>query len=380
MRRPARSNKFLCIGVLRIRGLIALSQRTATRESELMIACVIHGAKDLRIEKRPEPRPAEGEVLVRFGAGGICGSDLHYYHEGRAGDFALREPMVLGHEVAGEIVEVGQSVTKVRVGQRVAVNPTRACLRCRYCLAGRSNLCRNVRFFGSAARFPHVQGAFAELFLASEQQCIPIPESLSYRAAACAEPLSVTLHAVARAGNILGRRILITGSGPIGVLVVAAARLAGAGQIVVTDLFDEPLAIAQRMGATQVVNVKTASSELHAFTREGGWFDVAIEVSGNARALENCVDATRPGGRIVQVGLLPAGNTGMPMNKVTVKELEVAGTFRFHEEFRWAVDALTNGRVDIGPILSEAFEFSEATTAFEPASDRRKAMKVSFVG
>ena len=318
-------------------------------------------------------------MLVRFGAGGICGSDLHYYHEGRVGDFAVREPMVLGHEVAGEVVELGPNVTSIQAGQRVAVNPTKACRQCNYCLSGRSNLCRNVRFFGSAARFPHVQGAFAEFFTASQLQCVPIPESLSYRVAACAEPFAVTLHAVARGGNLLGRRVLVTGSGPIGVLVVAAARLAGAAQIVVTDLFDEPLAIAERMGASRVVNVKAAGSELEAFTRDGGWFDVAIEVSGNARALENCIDATRPGGRIVQVGLLPAGNSGTPVNKVTVKELEVVGTFRFHEEFQWAVDALVAGRIDVGPILSGEFSFSEAASAFELASDRRKAMKVSLV-
>ena len=344
-----------------------------------MLACVIHGAKELKIEERPDPRPEEGEVLVRFGAGGICGSDLHYYHEGRAGDFVLREPMVLGHEVAGEIVEVGRKVTKIRVGQRVALNPTRACLRCEYCLSGRSNLCRNVRFFGSAARFPHVQGAFAELFIASELQCIPIPDSLSYRIAACAEPLAVTLHAVVRAGNLLGRRVLVTGSGPIGVLVVAAARLAGAAQIVVTDLFNEPLKIAEKMGATQVVNVKAASSDFEVFTREGGWFDVSIEVSGNARGLENCIDATRPGGRIVQVGILPSGNAGTPINKVTAKELEIAGTFRFQEEYRWAVDALVAGRIDVGPVLSDAFKISEATRAFELASDRQKSMKVSLI-
>jgi L-idonate 5-dehydrogenase len=317
--------------------------------------------------------------VIRFGAGGICGSDLHYYHEGRVGDFPVREPMVLGHEVAGEVVAVGPNVTKIRAGQRVAVNPTRACLECDYCLSGRSNLCRSVRFFGSAARFPHVQGAFAELFTASEQQCVPIPESLSYRVAACAEPLAVTLHAVSRGGKVLGRRVLVTGAGPIGVLVVASARLAGAAEIVVTDLFDEPLAIAERMGATRVVNVKTASSELEAFAKDGGRFDVAIEVSGNARALENCIDATRPGGRIVQVGLLPAGNSGTPVNKVTVKELELAGTFRFHEEFQWAVDALVAGRIDVEPILSGEFTFSEAISAFELASDRRKAMKVSLV-
>jgi L-idonate 5-dehydrogenase len=133
------------------------------------------------------------------------------------------------------------------------------------------------------------------------------------------------------------------------------------------------------MGATQVVNVKGASSELEVFTKEGGWFDVAIEVSGNARGLENCIDATKPGGRIVQVGLLSPGNSGTPVNKVTAKELEIAGTFRFHQEFRWAVDALIAHRIDVEPILSAAFKFSEATTAFELASDRRKAMKVSLV-
>ncbi len=152
-----------------------------------MITCVIHGAKELKIENRPEPRPQDGEVLVRFGAGGICGSDLHYYHEGGILDFKIREPLVLGHEVAGEVVEIGAGVTKVSAGQRVAVNPLRACLRCDYCLSGHSNLCRNRRFCGSAARFPHVQGMFAELFIASEEQCVAIPESIPFRVAACAE-------------------------------------------------------------------------------------------------------------------------------------------------------------------------------------------------
>src|ERR1700692_4050042 len=226
-----------------------------------MIACVIHGAKDLQIESRSDPQPSAGEVIVRFGAGGICGSDLHYYHEGRVGNFELREPMVLGHELAGEGVQVGDGVSVVQPGQRVAVNPSRPCLCCGYCLSGQSNLCKNVRFHGSAARFPHVQGGFAELFSTSAGQCVPIPDNLSYPAAACAEPLAVTLHAATRAGSLLGRRVLVTGAGPIGILSVAAVRLAGAAEIVITDLFDEPLAVAQRMGATRVVNVKTAAAE-----------------------------------------------------------------------------------------------------------------------
>ena len=345
-----------------------------------MIACVIHGAHELKIENRPEPpRPQDGEVLVRFGAGGICGSDLHYYHEGGILDFKIREPLVLGHEVAGEVVEIGRGVTRVSVGDRVAVNPLQNCLRCVYCLSGQSNLCLNRRFFGSAARFPHVQGMFAELFIASQEQCVPIPESTPFRIAACAEPLGVTLHAVARAGAVFGRKVLVTGSGPIGVLVAASARLAGAAEVVVTDLYDEALAIAIRMGATGVVNVWTNEARLATFTRDGGYFDVALEASGNARALENCIGATRAGGRIVQVGILPAGQAAVPMNKVVAKELQLIGTFLSNEEFRWAVDTLIQGRIDVGPILSGEFPLADALSAFELASDRSKAMKISLV-
>jgi L-idonate 5-dehydrogenase len=344
-----------------------------------MNACVIHGAKNLQIENRPEPSPGTGEVLVKFGAGGICGSDLHYYHEGRVGNFALREPMILGHEVAGEVVKIGNGVTKIRPGQRVAVNPTRPCLHCPYCLSGRSNLCQNVRFYGSASRFPHVQGGFADLFIASEDQCEPVPDFMSYPAAACAEPLAVTLHAVARAGSLLGRRVLVTGAGPIGILTVAAVRLAGAAEIVITDLFDEPLAVAVQMGATRVVNVKTAAVELQSLMQDGGYFDAAIEASGNIRGLENCIDATKAGGRIVQVGILAVDKAEVPINKLLSKELELFGTFRFHEEFRWAVQALSSGQINVDPILSAQFTLPEAIEAFELASDRRKAMKVSLV-
>jgi L-idonate 5-dehydrogenase len=178
---------------------------------------------------------------------------------------------------------------------------------------------------------------------------------------------------------VLGRKVLVTGSGPIGVLVAASARLAGAAEIVVTDLYDEALAIASRMGATDVVNVSTNEVRLAAFTQNGGYFDVALEASGNAQALENCIGATRAGGRIVQVGIQPAGQAAVPMNKVVAKELELIGTFLSHEEFRWAVDALIRGRIDIGPILSGEFRLADALSAFELASDRSKAMKVSLL-
>ena len=203
-----------------------------------MLAAVLHGAKDLKLEPVEERPLAADEVRLAFRAGGICGSDLSYYFKGRVGDFALQEPLVLGHEVAGEIVETGAAVTGLKPGDRVAIDPSRPCLTCDYCRCGRGNLCRHMRFFGSAAIFPHVQGAFSEHVVARADQCHVIPDTMPWRVAACAEPLAVCLHAIERAGEILGRSVVIAGAGPIGCLMALAARAKGAGHVTVTDLVD----------------------------------------------------------------------------------------------------------------------------------------------
>src|SRR5262249_54301034 len=197
------------------------------------------------------------EALISLGAGGICGSDLHYFADGGAGDFRLQEPMILGHEGAGQVVAVGRGVSQLKPGDRVAVNPNHPCGRCRQCEQGKRNLCRDVRYFGSAARVPHVDGLFAELFVADAANCYPIPERLSDRAAACAEPLAIALPAAAQACSLSRQSVCIVGSGPIGVLVSAVAKMSGAARVCATDLFDEPLAVARAMGATETVNVQT---------------------------------------------------------------------------------------------------------------------------
>jgi L-idonate 5-dehydrogenase len=343
-----------------------------------MKTCTIHGPKALEIEDRPIPKPGASELVIRLGAGGICGSDLHYYHEGAVGDFRLKKPFILGHEVAGEVVEIGAKVESLKLGQRVAVNPTRACLRCSECLSGRSNLCRDVFFYGSASRVPHMDGGFAEYFIATERQCLPIPEAMDFRLAACAEPLAVTGHAALRAGSLVGKRVLITGAGPIGALLAATCRFSGATEVVVTDLLDEPLKTAEKMGATETVNVSHVENTL---TKEGqkNVFDVAFEASGNLKALESCILVTRVGGKIVQVGSLPPGSSTAPLNKIMAKEIDLLGSFRFADEYRWAVDVLSRGWIDVTPMLTKTFPLSEAVLAFELASDRRRAMKVSLV-
>jgi L-idonate 5-dehydrogenase len=223
-----------------------------------------------------------------------------------------------------------------------------------------------------------VQGLFADYFVVTEENCFPVPAELSARAAACAEPLAVALHAVEQAGSLVGRHVFIAGSGPIGVLLAAAARLAGAARICVTDLLDEPLLIARAMGASETVNVKTEPNRLQDFGANRGVFDVAFEASGHPSGLANALQFTAPGGAVVQVGMLPRGDSPVPMNRLVAKELRLFGTFRFDREYATAVTLLATGRIDVTPMLTHEFRFSELAEAFATAADKRRAMKVSL--
>jgi L-idonate 5-dehydrogenase len=345
-----------------------------------MKACVIHGKHQLSIEEREIPIPGEQEVLVRFGAGGICGSDLHYYNSGRVGAFVLREAMTLGHEVSGEVFAVGSGVTQVAVGDRVAVHPARTCGICRECRSGRANLCSNVLFYGSAARFPHVQGAFAEYVLADQSQCISIGAELSFVKAACAEPLAVALHAARRAGDLLGKNVLITGAGPIGLLILMVVRSAGAVEIAITDLLDEPLQVARQLGAQKAFNMSQVEGKGAEIAALQNHFDVAIEASGTLSALSLCIGAVVPGGRIVQLGLLPPQcDDRLHLAGLVSREIELVGSFRFYTEFVSAVRLLCAGRIDPSPLLTAQIPLAEAERAFQLASDRKQALKVSLV-
>ena len=341
-----------------------------------MRAAVLHAAKDLRVETVPDAAPGPGEVEVRIEAGGICGSDLHYYFDGGFGTVRLREPMILGHEIAGTVARVGSEVANVKPGQRVAVNPSRPCGACRYCQEGLQQHCLDMRFYGSAMRFPHVQGGFRELLVCDETQAVPVPPAMSAAQAAFAEPFAVCLHAVNRAGPLLGKRVLVTGAGPIGALTVIAARRAGALEIVATDIADAPLAAARKVGADATVNVRQPGA-LTRYEADKGTFDVVFEASGNEKALAGALAAVRPMGIVVQIGIAGHGMT-MPMNVVVAKEIELRGTFRFHEEFALAVALIGGGLVDVVPLLTATVPLAQANDAFALAADRSKAMKVQL--
>ena len=342
-----------------------------------MRAVVIHAAHDLRIDEMESPgAPGPGEVGVRVGAGGICGSDLHYYHDGGFGAVRVRQPMVLGHEFAGTVTGVGAGVTHVAVGDKVAVNPSRPCNACRFCLVGRQQHCLDMRFYGSAMRMPHVHGGFREEIVCDAVQAVPVPAGLALTHAAFAEPLAVCLHAVRQAGEMLGRRVLVTGAGPIGMLAMLAARLAGASEVVMTDLVDAPLALAKRLGADAALNMRSEPAGLDRFAADKGYFDVVLEASGAVVALKGAMVVARPGAVIVQLGI--GADAALPLSMLTAKEISLRGSFRFHEEFGMAVDAIAAGRIDVAPLLTEVMPMGQARAAFDLASDRSRAMKVQL--
>lgn len=341
-----------------------------------MKSIVIHAAKDLRIEETDPGSPGAGQVEIAIEAGGICGSDLHYYNHGGFGAIRLREPMILGHEVAGTVRALGDGISTLAVGDRVAISPSRPCNACRYCLQGMQNQCLNMRFYGSAMPMPHIQGAFRQRLVAEAWQCHRIADHISINEAAFAEPFAVTLHAMNRAGSLLGKRVLVTGCGPIGALCILAARAHGAREIVATDVMEGVLAKALEIGADRTINVATNSEELAAYNVDKGSFDVMFEASGNERAVRAGLDVLKPRGVLVQLGL--GGDLSIPQNLVVAKEIEMRGTFRFHEEFGIAVDLINRRRVDVKPLLTGIYPLDEAVAAFDIAGDRNKSMKVQI--
>ena len=340
----------------------------------MTLTCRIHGAKDLRLEDDGPTELGPTDVEMRLGAGGICGSDLHYYQHGRVGAFVVREPLIPGHEVSGTVARIGSGVTRVKVGDKVAINPSHACGQCDYCLGGRLNLCRNMRFLGSASVFPHVQGMFRERFVMGERQLTPIHEDISLGELACAEPLSIGLHAVHRAGNLTGKTVLVTGGGTIGCMSVIAAKLAGAAWIICCDIAERPLAMARQVGADLGLRSdQTSDAELTDIA------DVCIEAAGSPAALNTCLKAARRGARIVQVGTLPAEGVMFPANSIMARELDYVGAFRAAHAFDWAVKYLRTRRVDVRPLLSAQIPLSRSLEAFELASDRTRSTKVQVV-
>lgn len=331
-----------------------------------MRAAVLHGVGDVRIEERPVPGAGPGEVVVRVSSVGVCGSDTHYYDHGRIGRFVVDSPLVLGHEAAGEVASLGPGVTSLAVGQRVSVEPGVPDLTCPQCLAGRYNLCPGMRFFAT----PPVDGALAEYVVVHAAFAHPVPDVLSDDAAALLEPLSVGLWACRKGGVTAGSRVLVTGAGPIGLVSVQAALASGATEVVVSDVNPERLALARDLGATDVVDARTA--DVAELPRPP---EVLLECSGHPAATTAAIRALDRAGRAVLVGM-GGDELSLPLSVVQERELQVTGTFRYAGTWPTSIALVAAGRVDLDRLVTGTYGLDGAADALTAGRDDPRSVKV----
>ncbi len=346
-----------------------------------MQAAVLHGVRDLRVEDVPAPgAPQPGEVQIQINKVGICGSDVHYWEHGRIGDFVVREPMILGHECAGTIVEIGAGVTDLNVGDRVAIEPGVPRLSTPashfYMKRGEYNLCPDIFFFAT----PPDHGSFCDRVNHRADFCFRLPDGVSLEAGAMIEPLSTGIYAARVAPITTGDCVVIAGAGPIGLMNVLTARAAGATEIIVSDMVESRLEMALQIGATQTI--RGDADELKNAAREatnGRGADVAIECAGHPSALKACIGACRAGATTVLIGM-PAGNTAeININDLIVREIKLRPIFRYNNTFPTGVNLLASGRVDVTPLISKRFELSQVPEAFEYVTQNRETCVKAIV-
>jgi L-iditol 2-dehydrogenase len=329
-----------------------------------MQVSVLRGVGEVDLEERPVPEPGPDDVLVEVGSVGVCGSDVHYYEHGRIGTHVVTAPLVLGHEAGGLVTAVGAHVTDLSVGQRVSIEPGVPCRRCAQCLAGRYNLCPDVRFFAT----PPYDGAFSQFVVMPAAFVYPVPDSVSDDAAGLIEPLSVGVWACRRGHVTPGRSVLVTGAGPIGLIAAQTARAYGADTVTVTDVNPHRLDLAEGLGL-DTVNVAQTS-----LVDAGVQADVLLECSGNARATWDAVSTTARAGNVVLVGM--GGDTvQLPLSYVQDRELTITGAFRYANTWPTAIRLAASGRVDLDAMVTGHYGLGDVEAALTASRDDPTSVK-----
>ncbi len=315
-------------------------------------------------DDREIPVPSQGQVLVKMEYCGVCGSDVHFYKEGKVGDTPAPKDFILGHEVAGTITALGEGVTGLQVGDRVALEPGYTCGKCEFCKTGRYNLCPDVQFFAA----PPVQGALQEYVVHPADMCFKLPENVSTEEGALVEPLAVGMHAASQANVTLGNSVLILGSGCIGLVTMLSAKARGASKLVVVDLFQKRLDMAKKLGATEVINAKeenVADRVREIFGPLGA--DIVFETAGAIPTIQQTPFYVKPGGTICLVGMAAESMANYNFNQIMMKEVTIKSVFRYRNLYPSAIAAIASGAIDVKQIVTHRFTFDESDQAFHNA-------------
>ena len=333
-----------------------------------MRAAVVYQAQDMRVEERPDPTPREDEVLVKVGKVGVCGSDVHYWHAGALGANQIKEPIILGHEVAGEVVGLGPGVERLAVGDRVVMEPGVPCGKCQFCREGRYNTCQHMHFMAT----PPVNGCLCDYVAWPEAWCYPMPEGMTYAEGAMIEPTAVAVFSVDLAEMNTGYSVAILGSASIGLLTLQCARVAGAGKVIVTDVIPTRLDWAKRLGADVAIDARADDVPVRVKDETDGMgADVVFEAAGTAVTTQQAVDVVKPGGVIVVIGICQQDVIPMNFGNARRREATLKFVRRYRHVFGRSIDMIARGHIDARSLVTHNFPFDRITDAFQLAKDAR---------
>jgi L-iditol 2-dehydrogenase len=333
-----------------------------------MNAVLLTANRVMELGKWPKPEPAKGDVLVKVMHTGVCGSDLHFYEHGRIGQFVVKYPFILGHESAGEVVAMGEGVTSLKIGDRVAMEPGCTCGQCEFCKSGRYNLCPDVQFFAA----PPVQGTLCDIVAHPASMCFKLPDNVSTLEGALVEPLAVGFHAARLGQAAPGKTAVVLGSGCIGLVSMLALRAHGVGTVYITDLVEKRLERARELGATEAINIAGCDPVQRVMDlTDGRGVDIVVETSGNSRASFTTVDYVAMGGKIVMVGLSPDPVFEFNFGKIMFKEAAIETVFRYRNCYPAAIAAIAAG-LPVGKVVSHKYPFAQAAEAFSYNSAHRE--------
>ena len=328
-----------------------------------MKAMMLTGIREMEIREVPDPvLKNPNDVKIRLLVLGICGSDIHYYTSGKIGSQVVKYPFTVGHECAGEVIEAGPAVTRVRKGDIIAVEPAMWCGNCDQCLSGRHHTCRTLKFLGCPGQ---AEGALSEYIVMPEESCYPLPGTLTPDHGAISEPLAIGVYAVKKAGEIKGTRIGILGFGPIGMSVLLGAKTQGAGEIYVTDKIDGRLAIASKEKATWTGNPMKENIAEIIRQREPLGLDIVFECCGQQETVDQAVDILKPGGRLIVVGIPEFNRWTLSVDDTRRREISVQFIRRQVGCVEDSLEMMNDGRINVGNMVTHRFPFKDTKEAFD---------------